>query len=121
MKKLLLIVLLFLLCPAAFSQLKIFSFEAKQHFGDSVRVEGITVFTEYKANEKRTYIYFGKKAPQQDLAVIVADADLHNFPGPIKTLFTNKISVVTGRIILVNKKPAIIAHSFNEFAPGPGQ
>jgi hypothetical protein len=121
MRKPLLVIVLCMFCPISFSQLKIFSFEAKQHIGDSVRVDGITVFTEYKAKEKRTYVYFGRKAPQQDLAVIVPDADLHNFPHPIKILFTNKISVVIGKIVMVNKKPAIIAHSFNEFAPGPGQ
>ena len=121
MKRPLLFILLSMSCSTSFSQLRIFSFEVKQHIGDSVKVDGITVFTEYIAKEKRTYVYFGKRSPMQDLTVIVPDADLHNFPQPIKTLFTNKISVVTGKIIMVNKKPAIIAHSFNEFAPGPGQ
>ncbi len=121
MKKLLLIILMCIVCPPLFSQLRIFSFEAKQHIGDSVRVDGITVFTEHNVKEKRTYVYFGGKPPSHHLAVIVPDADLHNFPDSIKKLFTNKISVVTGKLILLNKKPVIIAHSIKEFAPGPGQ
>ena len=121
MRKPLLVVLLCMVWPTVFSQLKILSFEANQHIGDSVRIDGITVFTEYKAKEKTTYVYFAKKPPFQDLAVLVRDADLHNFPAPIKQLFTNKISVVIGRIVLLNKKPAIIAHNMKEFTPGPGQ
>lgn len=121
MKKLLPIILLSQLPPAAFSQLRILSFEAKQHIGDSVKVDGITVLTEYKAREKTTYVYFGNQPPAQDLTVLIADADLHNFPDTIKKLFTNRISVVAGKIVKVNNKPVIIVHSFNEFAPGPGQ
>ncbi len=121
MKKLLLFILLFMFCPVAFSQLGILSFEAKLHIGDSVRVDGITVFTEHKTKEKTTYVYFSRKPPMQDLSVMIPDADLHNFPGSIKQLFTNKTSVVVGRLLLVNNKPAIIAHNFNQFAPGPGQ
>ena len=121
MRRLLLSTILLALSPLAFSQLRIFSFEAKQHVGDSVRVDGITTFTEYKAKDKATYVYFGSKPPLHDLTVMVPDADLHNFPEPIKKLFTNKISVVIGKVVMIRNKPTIIVHSFNEFAPGPGQ
>jgi len=121
MRRLFLAIILLALYPVAFSQLRIFSFEAKLHVGDSVRADGITSFTEYKAKDKATYVYFGNKPPLQDLTVMIADADLHNFPEPIKKLFTNKISVVIGKVVLIRNKPTIIVHSFNEFAPGPGQ
>ena len=121
MRKLLFVILLFILCPVAFSQLKILSFEAKQHIGDSVRIDGIIVFAEYKAREKTTYVYFSAKPPLQDLTVLIRDTDLHNFPDQIKKMFTNKTSVAVGKIVLLNNKPAIIAHSLNDFAPGPGQ
>ena len=121
MKKLPTILLLSILSPATFSQLRIMSFESKQHIGDSVRVDGITVFTEHKLKEKSTWVYFGSKPPLQHLTVIVPDADFDNFPGPLKTLFTNRISIVIGKIVLLQKHAVIIAHNFKSFAPAPGQ
>jgi hypothetical protein len=115
------ILLLFTAASPATAQLRIFSFEAKNHVGDTVQVDGITVSTERNAKEKLTYVYFGHKAPLQELTVLINDADLRNFPGAINKLFTQKFATVKGKVQLIKNRPTIIARNTDDFSPGPGQ
>lgn len=120
MKAFFIIILCFTAIPS-FSQLRIFSFEAKQHIGDTVLVDGITVSVQHSDKEKATYVYYGKRPPNQDLTIMINDADLKNFSDPIHTLFTQRFATVIGKIILIKSQPVIVARSLKDFSPNPGQ
>ena len=121
MKKLFFFAIGYFIAVSSYSQLRIFSFEAKLHVGDTVQVDGITVFTQHDTKEKATYVYYGHKPPKQELTVMIPDADLRNFEGPINKLFNQKFATVIGKVVSIKKQPVIVAHNLKDFAPGPAQ
>ena len=104
MKKILLIIALFLTVLSCNAQTKITPEQAKDNIGKNVQVCG-KVYNVYTSKKGNTFLNFGGKYPNQAFAATIFASDKNNF----KTLdYANKEICVTGYIKEYNGKPEII-------------